>query len=354
MKLKAPENSAFLDIDLDALTDHMVQITTVLDGIKAVVPQTMNTLYAKGCDIFNDDTSDFDEAVKVALQSDVVILVLGDKSGLTPDCTTGETRDSSSLKLPGVQEDLAKAIFTTGKPVIVVLITGRPYSLAMLSENANAILLAWLPGEEGGSAVAGVLFGDVNPGGKLPITFPRSVGQVPIFYSSKPAGTKSHWYMDYVTEKVTPLYPFGHGLSYTTFKYSDLSIERHQVVAGENVDVSLIVKNIGNVLGEEVTQLYVHDQYSSIPRPVKELKGYKRLPLEPGEAKRITFHLPVNQLAFYDLGSNLIVEAGKIKIIVGSSSDDISLCGEIEIMDDHKMTVNERVFVCPVSVEPVE
>ena len=160
--------------------------------------------------------------------------------------------------------------------------------------------------------------------------------------------------MDYVTEKVTPLYPFGHGLSYTTFKYSDLSIERQQVVAGENVDVSLIVKNIGNVLGEEVTQLYVHDQYSSIPRPVKELKGYKRLPLEPGEAKRITFHLPVNQLAFYDLESNLIVEAGKIKIMVGSSSDDISLCGEIEIMDDHKMTVNERVFVCPVSVEPVE
>ncbi|MEJ2512623.1 MAG: glycoside hydrolase family 3 N-terminal domain-containing protein [Anaerolineales bacterium] len=351
MQLKAPENSAFLDIDQIVLTDYMIQITTVLDGIRASVNPETNILYAKGCDNFSDDKSGFGEAVELARQADAVILVLGDKSGLTPDCTIGETRDSSNLKLPGAQEDLANAIFSIGRPVVAILITGRPYNLAMLSENANAILEAWLPGEEGGAAVADILFGDVNPGGKLPITFPRSVGQVPIFYSAKPSGMKSHWYVDYVSEKVTPLYPFGHGLSYTSFKYNDLSIGRQHVTVGESVNLSVTIKNNGKVAGEEVAQLYIHDQVASVPRPVKELKGYQRVLLEPGEAKRITFHLPVDQLAFYDLESNLVIEAGKIEIMVGSSSDDIRLRGEIEIVGEPKMAVKDRIFVCPVSVE---
>jgi beta-glucosidase len=270
---------------------------------------------------------------------------------LTPDCTTGETRDSADLRLPGVQEDLANALFSTGKPVVVILVTGRPYALSGLAEGANAILQAWLPGEEGGAAIADVLFGDVNPGGKLPITFPRHVGQVPIFYNSKPSGTKSHWYVDYVSEKVTPLYPFGHGLSYTSFEYGELCIGQEQVRGGESVDISLDVRNTGTITGEEVVQLYIHDEFASIPRPVKELKGFRRVKLEPGGTCRVTFHLPVDQLAFYDLDSNLILETGKIEVLVGSSSEDIRLSGEFEITGGPKMPVKDRVFVCPVTVE---
>jgi beta-glucosidase len=350
MQSKASEDSIFFDNDLKDLIPYDIKITTVLDGIRSVVSPETNVLFTKGCENLIGDTSGIDEAVELAKQADAIILVLGDKSGLTIDCTTGETRDSSELKLPGVQEDLAKALLATGKPIAVVLITGRPYVLTMLSEAANAILQAWLPGEEGGAAVADILFGNVNPGGKLPITFPRSAGQLPLYYNAKPAGLKSHWYGDYVTEKVTPLYPFGHGLSFTSFEYLDLSIGQMQVKSGESVDISLTVKNVGKVTGEEIVQLYVHDEIASIPRPFKELKGYQRIKLEPGEIKKIVFHLPVNQLAFYDLDLNLSVEAGKIMVLVGSSSVDIRLSGEFVVLDNKRLPANERVFVCPVTV----
>ncbi len=353
MQLKAPEHSAFVNRQLDPDPSYEVKITTVLEGIQAAVSAGTQVLYAAGSDS-PDSPSSFDEAVNVAKQADAVVLVLGDRSGLTPDCTTGETRDSSDLKLPAPQEELAKALFATGKPVAVVLITGRPYALSALAESANAIVEAWLPGEEGGAAVADILFGDVNPGAKLPITFPRSVGQIPIFYNAKPSGTKSHWYVDYVSEQVTPLYPFGHGLSYTTFEYRDLRIGRPQATGGERVDLSLAVRNVGEVAGEEVVQLYIRDAFASIPRPVKELKGYHRLRLEPGQAKRITFHLPVDQLAFYDIDMNLVIEAGKIEVMLGSSSQDIRLHGEFEITGKPKMGIAQRVFVCPVTVEELE
>ncbi|MGE5375352.1 MAG: glycoside hydrolase family 3 protein, partial [Bacteroidota bacterium] len=221
MQLKAPENSAFIDLDVDALERHNIKVTTVLEGIRATAPSDTTILYARGCQNLNADTSGFAQAVEVAKKADVVVLVLGDRSGLTPDCTTGETRDSADLKLPGVQEELAREIFSTGKPVAIVLTTGRPYVLSALAEGASAILEAWLPGEEGGAAVAEILFGNASPGGKLPLTFPRSAGQLPIYYNAKPTGTRSHWYGDYVSEKVTPLYPFGHGLSYASFEYQD-------------------------------------------------------------------------------------------------------------------------------------
>lgn len=350
MQWKKLENSAFVHVDLNELAPYHIKITTVLDGIRSAVSPGTNILYTKGCDNLSDDKAGIDKAVKIAEQADAVILVLGDRSGLTLDCTTGETRDSSDLKLPGMQEDLAKALFATRKPIVVVLITGRPYDLSMLSENANAILEAWLPGEEGGAAIADILFGDVNPGGKLPITFPRSVGQLPIYYNAKPAGTRSHWYGDYVSEKVTPLYPFGHGLSYTSFEYSDFSVKQKEVNSGESVDISLTIENVGNVAGEEIVQLYIHDEIASIPRPIKELKGYQRMMMEPGETKKITFHLPVDQLAFYDLDLDLIIEAGTIKVMLGSSSEDIRLSGEFVIVGDKKIPVKERVFVCPVTV----
>ncbi len=350
MQLKAPENSAFLDMETDKLAKYDVKVTTVLEGIQSAVSTETKVLYAKGCDTLSNDTSGFDEAVSLAKRADAIVLVLGDHSGLMPDCTTGETRDSADLKLPGVQEDLTKAILATGKPVAAVLINGRPSAFPWLAEHANAILEAWLPGEEGGSAIADILFGDVNPGGKLPITFPRSVGQVPIFYNAKPSGMKSYWYVDYVSEKVTPLYPFGHGLSYTSFEYSDLSVKRKQATTGESVDISLKVGNIGKVAGDEVIQLYICDEFASTPRPVKELKGYQRITLNPNEIRTVTFHLPVDQLAFYDKDLNLIVEAGKIDVMLGSSSEDIRLRGEFEIVGEKRMAVKERLFVCSVSI----
>jgi len=191
----------------------------------------------------------------------------------------------------------------------------------------------------------------VNPGGKLPITFPRSAGQVPLYYDAKPAGMKSYWYDDYVSEKVTPLYPFGHGLSYTSFEYCDLEIRQKQAAAGETVDILLRVKNVGKLAGDEVVQLYIRDEFASTPRPIKELKGYRRLTLNPGQTRTITFHLPVNQLAFYDNDLNLVVEPGTIEVMVGSSSEDIRLRDRFEISGRKKKAVRERVFVCPVTVK---
>ena len=351
MQFKAAENSAFLNLKEEELAEYDVKVTTVLAGIKSCVSADTMVLYAQGCDHLGNDRSGFEEALRIAEQADAILLVLGDKAGLTPDCTSGETRDSADLRLPGLQEELVQAILAARKPVALVLMTGRPYVLSAFTDRVNAILEAWLPGEEGGSAVAEILFGDVNPGGKLPISFPRAAGQLPIYYNAKPAGTKSHWYGDYVSEKVTPLYPFGHGLSYTSFEYRDLTIDKQQVTVGESIEISFEVKNIGELLGEEVVQLYIHDEFASTPRPVKELKGYRRLSLNPGESQKVAFRMPVDQLAFYDLDLNLILEAGKIDIMIGSSSEDIRLCGDFEIVGEKRMSVKDRVFVCPVHVE---
>lgn len=350
LQFQSPKDSNFVNLDAAQIARHEVKVISVLEGIKQVVSADTNVMYARGCENLSGDTSGFEEAVNVARQADAVVLVLGDHSGLVPSATTGETRDSADLKLPGVQEELARAILATGKPVAVVLVSGRPYAIPWLSENANAILEAWLPGEEGGHAVADILFGERNPGGKLPVTFPRSVGQIPIYYNAKPSGMKSNWYVDYVSEKVTPLYSFGHGLSYTTFEYGDLSIDRKQAAGGETVNISLKVRNIGKVAGDEVVQLYVRDEFASVPRPVKELKGYRRIHLEANEERALTFHLPVDQLAFYDTDLKLCLEAGRVFVMVGSSSEDIRLNGEFEITGAKKSFVKDRVYVCPVTV----
>lgn len=350
MELKQPQNSAFVDIDLKSLAKHDVKITTVLDGIRAVVSSETSVLFAQGCLTYENDPTGFDAAIQVARQADAVVLVLGDRSGLTPECTTGETRDSADLRLPGIQEDLFRALQAAGKPIAVVLITGRPYVLSTFAEGADAILEAWLPGEEGGRAVADILFGDENPGGKLPITFPRSVGQLPIFYNTKPSGTRSNWYVDYVFEKTTPLYPFGHGLSYTSFEYSDLIILPKQAAENECIDICLKVKNVGKTAGDEVVQLYTHDEYASTPRPIKELKSYRRVTLDPGEVRTITFHLPVNQLAFYNNDLKLVLEPGTIEVMVGSSSEDIRLRERFEIIGPQIIEVKDQIFVCPVSI----
>lgn len=351
MKFFAPENSSFTGGQAMALTSDTPRVVSCMKAIQKKIYTDSYLLHARGCDNLDGDESGIDEAVKTANKADVIILVLGDRSGLTPLCTSGETRDSADLRLPGAQEKLARAILALGKPVVAVLETGRPYAIPWLDEKANAILQAWLPGEEGGTAIADVLFGDFNPGGKLPVTFPRHPGQLPIFYNHKPSGMKSHWYGDYVSEKAAPLYYFGHGLSYTTFEYSGLIISHEKATLGESVLISMKVTNTGKVSGEEVVQLYIRDEIASSPRPVKELKGYQRLALEPGGSGRISFHLPVDQLAFYNPDLELILEPGRIQVMIGSSADDIRLRGFFEVTGQETMNVQNRVFVCPVIVD---
>jgi beta-glucosidase len=337
-------------VDEDHVRANSVEIVSILDQIRALAGPDTDVLYAPGCSIAERDRSGFAEAVSVAGQADVVILVLGDKSGLVPSCTSGETRDRAELGLPGVQEELVRSIVAVGKPVVAVLVNGRPLSIPWLHENIPAIVEAWLPGEEGGMAIAEVLFGHTNPGGKLPITFPRSVGQVPLYYSHKPSGGRSHWYGDYVETPSTPLYPFGHGLSYTSFEYSDLRISPKAASSGEDIDISFTLTNTGDVEGDEVVQLYVCQEYASLPRPVKELKGLRRVRLGPQESRRLTFHLSIDALAFYDEALDLVVEAGEVKALIGSSSADIRLQSQFEVSGPAKTVLERRVFGCPVEV----
>ncbi len=330
------------------LKEPDVPITTVLAGVKAKVSPNTKVLYAKGCEVIGGTDEGIPEAVEMAKQADVVVLVVGDRPGLfRNDATSGEGCDRADLRLPGLQETLVRAVLETGKPVVLVLINGRPVALGDLADRIPAIVEAWLPGEEGGTAVADVLFGDVNPGGKLPITVPRSVGQVPLNYNRAPISHR-----DYVDLPATPLFPFGHGLSYTQFEYSDLVIEPTQVPPAGTVRISVTVKNVGDREGDEVVQLYVRDPVASRVRPVKELKGFKRITLQPGEAKRVTFHLSMDQLAFYDHAMRLIVEPGTVEVMVGSSSEDIRLKGSFEIVGAKREVPPERVLFTKVEATP--
>lgn len=343
------ENSAFQPLSEEELKNLTVPIPTFLDALKEKLPGT-EILFAEGCGINSEDESGFSKAVEVAHSADLVLMVLGGRSGLAPYCTTGEFRDTADLSLPGVQEKLAKLILDIGKPVVIILVNGRPSAIPDLADQANAILQAWVPGEEGAQAIVSVLTGEANPGGKLPISIPRSVGQIPVFYNHKPSGSRSNIYGDYVNEKATPLFPFGHGLSYSKFEYKDLKIEKHDPKPDEVVNISCAITNTSTVAGEEVVQLYLRDVYASIPRPVKELKGFVRVELLPGETKQIKFQLPINMMAFYDINMDLVLEPGKIQVMIGSSSEDIRLQGEMNVGGSATTQIKERVFVCPVVV----
>ncbi|MFQ3535119.1 MAG: glycoside hydrolase family 3 N-terminal domain-containing protein [Aggregatilineales bacterium] len=323
---------------------------SVLAGIRAVVAPTTQVLYAKGCEVTGTDRSGFAMAVSAAEQAQVAVVAVGDKSGLSMPlgATSGESIDSATLELPGVQGDLIKAIHATGTPTVVILLTGRPYAISWLAEHIPAIMVAWFPAEQGGAAIADALFGKVNPGGRLPITFPRHVGQVPTFYAHKPSGGRSNWWGDYVDLPAKPLYAFGHGLSYTRFKYSDLSIDLAQVRPDQCVKIAFTLTNIGERAGDEVVQLYVGDPAASVTRPIKLLKGFKRVTLQPSESKRITFTLDVRHLAFYDRAMRYVVEPGEIVVSIGASSEDIRLIGRFEIIGETTMV--EQVYVTPVQV----
>jgi beta-glucosidase len=275
----------------------------------------------------------------------VIVAVMGEKSGLFQQSISGEGSDRADLGLPGIQQELLKELTTLGKPIILVLVNGRPLALQWEKENISAIIEAWYPGEEGGNAIADVLFGDYNPGGKLPISFPKEVGQIPVYYNRKPLS-----FNQYITLDAQALFPFGHGLSYTRFEYSNLGIEPSKVKSLEKVIIRCRVKNISNRAGDEVIQLYIHDLIASLVRPVKELKGFKRIYLEPSEERNITFTLFPDQLAFYDEHMRLIVEPGIFEILIGSSSEDIRLSGRFEVTEERQLT-KYRHFKSEVTIQ---
>ncbi len=326
---------------------HMKRIPSILGEL---MKRTKELYYAKGCDITDLSKDGFPEAIAAAKKADVVVAVVGDRSGLTIECTSGESRDVANLKLPGVQEELILELVKTGKPIIVVLVTGRPYSLKAFAEKVDAIVELWLPGEMGAQALAEIIFGEINPSGKLPISFPASAGQIPVFHYVKPSGGRSCWHGNYVDEDVKPLFPFGHGLSYTNFSYSNFLVDQEVQIAG-TVKIKVDVQNTGQIFGEEVVQVYISRENASVTRPIKELKAFQRVGLNPGEKKTILFEMHTDVLAYYDRDMKLVVEPGIYKVLVGSSSQDIRCEGSFSVVGEKRVVQDKRTFFTKSTIE---
>ena len=295
---------------------------TMLAGIKGAVSAQTKVVYAKGCDIRGDSDAGFAEAVARANESDVAVVFVGES-----DEMGGEAASRSSLDLPGRQMDLVKAIQATGKPTIVVLVNSRPLTIGWIAEHVPSILVAWMGGSQAGNAIADVVFGDVNPSGKLPVTFPRTVGQVPIYYNhlntGRPPEEQNKYSSKYIDVPWTPQFPFGFGLSYTNFKVSNLQLSAPRIRAADRLVVSVEVENSGARAGDEVVQLYIRDPVASMARPVKELKGFQRVTLQAGEKRRVEFTLTPDQLSFWNREMRFVVEPGEFRVMVGSNSRDV-------------------------------
>lgn len=292
----------------------------MLQGIKDAVSPSTKVIYAKGCGFNNDDASGLSEAVKAASKADVAVVVLGDYTGHPSiegekRATSGENNDLASLKFQGMQQALLDAVSATGTPVVLVAQIGRPYDLSAASRQTEAIIVNWFPGQEGGLATADVLFGDYNPAGRLPMTFPQSAAQLPLTYNFKTSGRR----YEYVDMDFYPLYRFGYGMSYTSFAYSNLRIA---TLPDGNVEVKADVTNTGQRAGDEVAQLYVTDMYASVKTRVMELKGFERISLEPGQTKTVTFMLTPYDLSLLNVDMDRVVESGDFKIMVGGMSPD--------------------------------
>ena len=295
---------------------------TPLAGIKAKVSAQTKVGYAKGCDVTGDSTAGFQEAVDLAKAADVAIVFVGEIADMV-----GEAASRATLDLPGRQMELVQAVYAAGKPVIVVLVNGRPLSVGWIVNNAPAILESWMGGSQSGNAIADILFGDVNPGGKLPVTVPRAVGQVPIYYNhmntGRPPEAQNRYTSKYYDLPWTPLFPFGYGLSYTTFKIGKPQLSAPRIPANGNLTVSVEVENTGRRAGDEVVQLYIRDLVASMTRPIKELKGFQRVSLQPGEKRRVEFVLGPEHLGFWNREMRYVVEPGEFQVMVGANSVDV-------------------------------
>jgi beta-glucosidase len=307
-------------------------VVTILEGIKSKLPPSAGLLVAKGCDIEGKESpaAGIAQAVEAARKAGLAVLVVGESAEMS-----GEAGSRVSLDLPGPQKDLVKAVVETGVPTVLVLVNGRPLTLAWEADHVTAILEAWQLGLQMGNAVADVLFGDYNPGGKLPATFPRAVGQVPLYYShlntGRPPSLTVKFTSRYVDLPHTPLYPFGYGLSYTSFKLGKLQLSSARIPPTGSLKVSAEVENLGTRAGDEVVQLYLRDLVASVSRPVKELKGFRRVSLAPGEKKTVEFLLGPRELGFYDETLKFVVEPGGFQVWVGASSADETNVASFEV-----------------------
>ena len=316
---------------------------TALQGLKSLAGNSLTINYAKGCDAWSQNREGFQEAIDVARKSDIAILVVGTESGTFTDnknATCGEGFDLSDLKLPGVQEDLIKEIKATGKPIIVVLLAGKPLAIPWVKENADAIVVQWYGGEQQGNALADVLFGKVNPSGRLNVSFPQSVGQLPCFYNYRPSdkgfyhqpGSLDKPGRDYVFTNSNALWSFGYGLSYTTFDYLDAVVSKDKVKANDVITVDVKIKNIGKVDGKEVVQLYVRDVVSSVVTPIKQLKAFQKVSVKAGETSTVRLTLPIDDLFLYNQEMKRVVEPGDYELQIGAASNDIKITKKITVI----------------------
>jgi beta-glucosidase len=290
-------------------------------GLRAAPGEEVELLYAKGCEVLGDDRSGFDAAVQAAKTADVAIVVVAGKSGLRRPVTVGEGNDATNLDLTGVQAELVEAVAATGTPLVVVVLSGRVHTLGRVAARANALVQLFPPGEEGGNGLADVLTGAVNPSGRLPVTLPRSVGQIPIYHGYRAGGDRPMFFDDYTDCPPTPLFAFGHSLSYTSFAYTNLEVRASTTTAP--IEASVEVRNVGQRAGDEVVQLYGRDNVASVARPDQLLLGFARVPLESGQTRRVTFTVHPSRLAFYDPQMRFVVEPGSFTFSIGASAADI-------------------------------
>jgi len=325
-------NHGFWAIDLKDVDS--TYIVSQWEGIQRKVSKNTKLLYAKGCGINDSSKDGFKEAIDVANQADVVIVSIGEKHDMS-----GEAKSRSSITIPGVQEELIKELQKTGKPIVILINAGRPLVFNWTADNMPTIVYTWWLGSEAGNAIADVLFGDYNPSGKLPMSFPRTEGQIPIYYNHYNTGRPAKddndktYVSSYIDLQNSPKFPFGYGLSYTSFTYSDLKLSKNKINRNEEITVSLKITNSGKMAGEEVVQLYLRDRFASIVRPVKELKGFNKIVLQAGETKEVKFVINNETISFYNNNIELISEAGEFDIMIGSSSEDIRLKSEFELVD---------------------
>ncbi|GHN00557.1 glycosyl hydrolase [Cytophagales bacterium WSM2-2] len=328
------QNKGFWDVEVPGMDSTF--IVSQWDGLRNKVSKDVQLLYAKGCDITGNNKDGFAEAVSIAKKSEVVILSIGETRNMS-----GEAKSRSNINIPGVQEELLKELVATGKPIIVLINAGRPLVFDYTADYANAILYTWWLGSEAGNAIADVIFGDYNPSAKLAMTFPRSVGQIPIMYSHFNTGRPAHndnnhiYNSSYLDLSIYPKYEFGYGLSYTSFTYSNLQLNDKKMTAAGSIEITATITNTGKYDGEEVVQLYLRDKVGSIARPVKELKDFRKVKLRTGESTTVRFSIDKEKLSFYNQQMEWVAEPGDFDVMIGSSSRDIRLSGSFELVNEN-------------------
>ena len=323
------QNKGFWDVEVPGVDSNF--IVSQWEGLQNKVGAKTKLLYAKGCEIEGNNKDGFAEAIAVAKQAEIVILSIGEHRDMS-----GEAKNRSSITIPGVQEELLKELLATGKPVVVLINAGRPLVFNYTADNAPAILYTWWLGSEAGNAIADVLFGDYNPSAKLVMSFPNSIGQIPVYYShfntGRPVTSGKIPNTSYIDISVDPKYEFGFGLSYTTFQYSNLQLSKKKISANDKLQVSVTISNTGQVDGEEIVQLYIRDRVGAIARPVIELKDFKKLKLKAGESDTIQFFIDREKLSFYNQQLQWVTEPGDFDLMIGASSKDIRLKDSFELV----------------------